>query len=606
MIKAKSTTIFLLSALSLAAHAQDTLSYKADSLLASYRFEQALEAFEQMLSGETDSLRRIDIQSRIINCQNAISLKDFVSVPETVAQITVPTDEFLLWLPLEDNSWRFSPNLLIPSVSSGRYPCALYYPEGAEAIYYTEADNSGALGIHSTEKLNDTLWTYPHLLHEQTTSPGDELYPMVSPKGDELYFASDGLYGVGGYDLYVSRFNPQTAEWSTPENLGFPYSSPGNDIFFAISADERYAMLVSDRAGLTDSLTIYIISYDPHATRQSVADNDSLAQIAHLEVASPKPVQDNSETPPGLDMKEYSGLLKSIRKTKDSIAIQGLMLNDLRDTYETLGTEQEKETITAEILSAEAEMKRLTESIGCLNSSLQKMEMEFLVNGFVIDPEKAMRAMGEDEHQKDRQFTFKKHTPGGHFELMVDKPEIKFDYSFKILPTGQFAQDNTIPGGLVYQIQIFATTAPVGVKSLKGLSPVFQRNPSEGKYIYSVGLFSKYNDALANLNKVKKQGFREAFIIAFADGERISLSKARALEKSGKLSASYSVRILTGNGELDPGARDIISGACSKDILKVGNTFIIGPFDSQTDAEALAASLIYEGISGVSVEKEGK
>lgn len=190
---------------------------------------------------------------------------------------------------------------------------------------------------------------------------------------------------------------------------------------------------------------------------------------------------------------------------------------------------------------------------------------------------------------------------------MVNKPEKKFDYSFRILPTGQFAEDNRLPDGLVYQIQIFASSSPAGVKHLKGLSPVFERNPSAGKYIYSVGLFRSYGDALSNLNKVKSVGFKSAFITAFLNGNKISAAKGREIERSGNLT-EYSVSILSSTGTLDETASAIIRNKTAKDILRTsdenGTKYIVGPFKSRDEAENLAGELIAAGVEGVSVDEQ--
>ncbi len=59
---------------------------------------------------------------------------------------------------------------------------------------------------------------------------GDELFPF--PLNDTtLYFASDGLGGFGGLDLYVSR-QDKSGNWSVPENLGAPFNANRDD--FAI------------------------------------------------------------------------------------------------------------------------------------------------------------------------------------------------------------------------------------------------------------------------------------------------------------------------------------------------------------------------------------
>ncbi len=44
--------------------------------------------------------------------------------------------------------------------------------------------------------------------------------PTIAADGVTLYFASDRPGGFGGIDIYVTRKNPKTGQWSVPENLG--------------------------------------------------------------------------------------------------------------------------------------------------------------------------------------------------------------------------------------------------------------------------------------------------------------------------------------------------------------------------------------------------
>lgn len=585
---------------------QDSLR-RAMSLMREYRYGEALGLLDTLARGG-DSTFRESLQETVLCCRNGLSLLDFVSEPKVIARRNVPKADFFLYLPMEDRSWRTAPNVLVRD-SGGEYPSAFFYPDGAGAVFYSDKDEDGVWNIFSTSRLNDTLWQYPHLLNEAMTSIGNERFPVISPDGRTLFFSSDGLYGVGGYDMYMSVWDEDAGEWGAPVNMGFPYSSPYDDILFAISPDERYSVLVSDRSSGGDSLTVYVMEYEPMPVKRRVSDHSEMLGIASLEVceSTSEPDEDKDGVPPGLDAGGYAELLREIRALRDSIAVHALTLNDLRVLYDELGTEMEKETAASEISVAEKKMNALSDSLSVKNARLQSMEMEFLMNGFIIDPDEAMKSLEKEAVRKSPDYEFVRREPGGPFEIMVEAPASKFDYSFKILPVGQFAEDNVLPSGLVYQIQIFASSYPAGVRHLKGLSPVFVRNPSEGKYIYSAGLFYTYNEALSNLNKVKRQGFREAFIIAFRNGQKIALKTARAMEKDGS-EDSYRVVLASASGELDQRAQDLIRAATERDIVREtspdgASIFAVGPFTSKSEAEAIASVLSSEGVPGVSVEK---
>ena len=46
--------------------------------------------------------------------------------------------------------------------------------------------------------------------------------------GVTIYYASDGE-GLGGYDIFVTRYNTNTDTYLVPENVGMPFNSPYND-----------------------------------------------------------------------------------------------------------------------------------------------------------------------------------------------------------------------------------------------------------------------------------------------------------------------------------------------------------------------------------------
>ena len=68
----------------------------------------------------------------------------------------------------------------------------------------------------------------------------DDQAPFIHPDGQTLYFASKGHDGLGGFDIFVSRKNPDST-WSKPENLGAPLNSDKNELSLSVSLDGKYA-----------------------------------------------------------------------------------------------------------------------------------------------------------------------------------------------------------------------------------------------------------------------------------------------------------------------------------------------------------------------------
>ena len=158
--------------------------------------------------------------------------------------------------------------------------------------------------------------------------------------------------------------------------------------------------------------------------------------------------------------------------------------------------------------------------------------------------------------------------------------------------------------GLVYQIQIVSGSSKLAVRQLRGLSPVFEKRQSNGRYTYCVGKFSRYADAQKALPTVKRY-FGSAYIVAFRDGKSMSVANARKAEAAGV--DRYQVIFSEYPEGIPADVMQVIRANSSKDIARRTSDegkviYYIAPFDSQTEAESLAAKLRAAGAKGVSTD----
>ena len=575
---------------------------RGDMLREKYRFEEAVEAYmdasemfaDSLLTAE-DSLLKLDLSDRILMAENGLSMMDFVYVPEVAARHKFPIDEFFLYYPLKDASWRKTPHQL--DSADHAFSKAVYIPDDADVIYWSAEDKEGIRNIFRSE-YQDTVWSVPSLLNEYMTSASDEIYPMLSPDGSQMFFSSAGLHGIGGYDIYVSEKDPASGDWSMPVNMGFPYSSPADDFLYVNTEDGRYSIFASNRDCSKDSVWVYVLEYDTMPVRRSVSDPEELRRIAGLSpedaVSEDAGQEVKADVPENVDTRRYMEKMSVVRMLRDAIDELGLEIEDAR-----LGNDEEA------VLDGEFALMALRDSLEKVSAVLQQIEMEFLFSGVVIDPDKLMEEADKEIAAQTAEYVFTKNGFGGPLSLKMLDPIPEFDYSFKILEVGQLAEDQTLPSGLVYQIQMFTTSSQAGVAKFKGLSPVFETKTPTGKYTYRVGVFRSYADVLANLNSVKKLGFRSAFIVAFNNGKELTVAKARSVEAE-KKSHLYEVHIETGGEDLDPAvASGIRQQASGKDIARVEKEdgtkrYVVGPFSDKEAAEKLVTFIRAMGGGSVS------
>ena len=573
----------------------------ADSLRAEYRFREAAAAFGEAMRMTADTLVRQRIEDELLQAQNGLNMLGYCSQPVVVARQRFSIEDFFLFYPLASGSWRPVPNVLDPT-GGGPFTRAMYFPEDATEAYYSSADEDGVRDLYYTQ-FRDTVWSAPALINENMTSSSDEIFPMLSPDGMSLYFSSKGLYGMGGYDLYVSRWNRETRDWDVPVNLGFPYSSPADDFLFVNTSDGKYSLFASNRECSRDSVYIYVLEYDSMPVRKAVSDPLELKALARLlpddDPARLETVGAFGSEAEDADTRLYTEKMRQVRRLRDSIYVYGQSIDEARAKVAG-ASEEERRTLASEIIRREAELANLQDSLSVSVSELQQIEMDFLLNGVVIDPDQVQREADREVVGAASGYVFSKKEMGAPLKLDILRPEPDFDYSFMILPEGRFAKDNTLPDGLVYQIQIMATSTRLTEKDLKGLSPVFYKMSSQLRYTYAVGVFRSYKDVLANLNKVKRLGFRGAFIVAWQDGKPVTVSKAREAEKT--VRAEYRLRIVPADGKtLNDSAIMSIRSITSKDLSKEtdggATTYVLGPYGDRAEAERIASLLRATGLS---------
>ncbi len=511
----------------------------ADSLRLEYNFTKALEVFSDIQEEPVDSLLQIEIEAKKLLCENGLAMTAFVATPTVVARQKFSLTDFYLYYPLPDKTWRKYPNVLDTSLVSAKASVfqprtAAYVRDNDEKIYFSARDENGINNIYITEKC-DSVWSAPVLLNENLTTDSNEIFPMLSKDGKSMYFSSEGLYGMGGYDLFVSHWDEEIGDWGEPINLGFPFSSPANDYLLVNTEDSKYTLFASDRGCCSDSVWVYVLDYEDFPVRKTEKDPTVLKDLSMLIPTSDPFKLDagsavDSEIRDNKDVQMYVEKMALVNELRDSIDIYNHELDILREAYALSENIAEREKLTNTIQSKELKLTDLQKLHAAARAELYKIEMDFLYSGVVIDLEQLMERADREIVGESTNYTFAKRSYGDVLAINILPPPVKFDYSFKILDVGQFALDNTLPDGVIYQIQIFSKGSKANEKHLNGLSPVFETVDRNGRFVYRVGLFTSYKDVLSNLNKVKKAGFKTAFIVAFDHGQEIMISEAKKIE----------------------------------------------------------------------------
>jgi hypothetical protein len=165
---------------------------------------------------------------------------------------------------LTDGKWNKATRLPNTINSAGWEPSACL-SQDENTMYFT-SDREGGIGgtdIYVVKKLPDGSWSLPQNLGPQINTAGDEDSPYIQPDGVTLYFSSSGHKSMGGYDIFVTKYDNEKKQWSQPENVGYPINTAHDDLYFSWSEDGKRVYFSSMRPeGMGDKDLYYAVIHE--------------------------------------------------------------------------------------------------------------------------------------------------------------------------------------------------------------------------------------------------------------------------------------------------------------------------------------------------------
>lgn len=145
---------------------------------------------------------------------------------------------------------------------------------------YFISDRAGGMGkrdIWMSEKDKNNEWSRAVNLGSVINTAEDEVSPFIHVNGITLFYASNGLPGFGGYDLYKSEWRDSV--WSEPTNLGYPLNTHEDQVSLFVSTNGKNGYYSYERvlpsgqkesllyqfefpeSGILENRTVYLTGY---------------------------------------------------------------------------------------------------------------------------------------------------------------------------------------------------------------------------------------------------------------------------------------------------------------------------------------------------------
>lgn len=241
-------------------------------LIEDYRFEDAANLLEkQIKAAQKKGIETEELEAELHRANLGRDLLEATQRVTFIDSLVVPLSQVLPALRLSSQAGTLIPTGFPDGEEPGgqsrvsslsrhfsNFGKAAFINELKDKILFSASDSlSAPKTLYAAYKMA-TGWEDVTPL-EGLSEEGDDIdFPFMLPDGITLYYSSLSKEGLGGYDLYVTRFNSELNQFLKPENLGMPFNSPANDYLLAIDEEHGLGWLVTDRNQPTDTVCVYV------------------------------------------------------------------------------------------------------------------------------------------------------------------------------------------------------------------------------------------------------------------------------------------------------------------------------------------------------------
>ncbi|MDR1454384.1 MAG: CDC27 family protein [Tannerella sp.] len=254
--------------------------YLANIYTAQYRFEEAVEMWESYIEQLQKKKENPEaFEPRLAMAEKLQRMKEKTEDVQVIDSLVVDRDQLLSAYFLSEDCGRMEP-FDVHFESSEALAATVYVNPRGDQAYYARPSDSGRYALYTHSRLMDA-WT-----DEKPVFPADTVennYPFVLGDGLTLYFASKGNGSIGGYDLFVTRYNIHNASYLAPEQMGMPFNSPANDYLMVVDEIRGVGWFASDRNQPEGKVCLYLFIPDESRKRLENSEDDKrLRQRAML------------------------------------------------------------------------------------------------------------------------------------------------------------------------------------------------------------------------------------------------------------------------------------------------------------------------------------
>lgn len=353
-------------------------------------------------------------------------VKKEATLPPFFKQMLIATQKVLIADSVVVSKKDFLSHYIMNSESGSIMPYSQFFHVDEQPNTYVYVNGMGNKCVYSFEKPDGTMvlysryklgeeWGEPQLLNilDSETMFTSMNYPFLMADGTTLYFAAQGKEGLGGYDIYVTRYDEDTKQYLKAENIGMPFNSTANDYMYAVDDMDSIGWFATDRHQTGNEVCLYL--FEPSEARttyasegldhhqlQSLADISSISstwedsvhrqQVLDKVIAINKRLATQHQSADfhfiindaltythlsdfrSVTNQEQAKIWMKLQQKYDSLSVQ---LQKSRDYYGH-ASKQDRQSLTTEMLASEQQLEQMQLQLRQLEKNIRMAEIKKL------------------------------------------------------------------------------------------------------------------------------------------------------------------------------------------------------------------------------------
>lgn len=368
-------------------------------------------------------------------------------------------------------------------------------------------------------------WQKPVNLGNEINSPYDEICPFLANDGRTLFFSSNNLKSIGGFDIFTSKYIDDSLKWQKPRNLEIPINSARDDAFFRLNFDGSKAFFSSDRKDGFGQRDLYAVFFKTGIEAQNeVSKPDLFFKVKEIQDSLDNFTKPDKKIAPSVIL-----VLKSINYDKEN----DILSNKNQQTLNNILAILRKNPETIIRLASHVEANAGTGLDAFLSMKRAEKVADFLAKEGIASERIKLLGCGAMYPIAQNNLEGTPSQLGQRLNRRIDISFLKEDKAIKInfedievpdyLQSGEFFRFKNIEKGLSYRVEIAAIKQIYNGDLIERYPDILiERNAEDNVYHYSIGLFTKFQLAEKLQQELILQGVNNAQVIPFINGFKIN------------------------------------------------------------------------------------